>query len=104
MHKIKREDRVVVLVGRERGKQGQVRQVLARENRVIVSGVNMVKRHQRPRTETTPAGIIEKEAPLQLSNVMVVCKSCNRPTRTSIRQRSDGTKIRVCKRCKADID
>lgn len=104
MHKIKREDRVVVLVGRERGKQGQVRQVLARENRVIVSGVNMVKRHQRPRSETTPAGIIEKEAPLHLSNVMVVCKSCNRPTRSDIRRRSDGTKIRVCKRCKADID
>jgi large subunit ribosomal protein L24 len=104
VQKIKRDDRVLVITGRERGKQGQVRQVLPRENRVIVQGVNMVKRHQRPRSQTTPAGIIEKEAPLHVSNVMLLCKSCNAPTRVGIRLRADGTKIRVCKRCKADID
>ncbi len=104
MHKIKREDRVLVITGRERGKQGQVRQVLKGESRVIVTGVNMVKRHQRPRSQTTPAGIIEKEAPLHVSNVMLLCKACNKPTRPGLRLRSDGTKIRVCKRCGADID
>jgi large subunit ribosomal protein L24 len=104
MSKIKRDDLVMVISGRERGKQGQVRQVLRDENRVIVQGVNMVKRHSRERTRGTPAGIIEKEAPLHMSKVKLVCQACSRPVRVSFRLRADGVKVRVCRKCGQDID
>jgi large subunit ribosomal protein L24 len=101
---IKRNDTVVVISGKERGRQGEVRRVFPLENKVVVQGLNMIKRHQRPRSLQQPGGIIEREAPLQISNVMLICKSCNRPTRVGFQKRQDGTKIRVCKRCGQDID
>ncbi len=104
MSKIKRDDLVMVMSGRERGKQGQVRQVLREENRVIVQGLNMVKRHSRERTRGTPAGIIEKEAPLHMSKIKLVCQACNKPVRPSVRVRADGAKVRVCRKCGEDID
>ena len=107
MNKIRRNDNVLVLTGKDRGKQGQVRSVLTKKNRVIVDGVNMIKRHQRPTQQAgvaVPGGIVTREGPIAISNVMVVCKSCNKATRTSIRVRQDGVKVRVCKRCGADID
>jgi large subunit ribosomal protein L24 len=104
MRKIKRDDLVLVVAGKDRGKQGQVRQVLPRESRVLVQGVNMVKRHMRPRAMGTQAGIIEKEAPIHVSNVMIVCKSCGKPARVGIRVRPDGVKSRVCRSCGEDID
>ncbi len=104
MQKIKRDDQVLVTTGKERGKQGQVREVLPRKQRAIVSGLNMVKRHQRQRDERNPAGIIEKEAPIHVSNLKLVCRSCQKPTRVSFRVRPDGVKVRVCKRCGEDVD
>lgn len=103
MAKVRREDTVVVITGRERGKTGVVRQVLPGEGRIIVAGVNVVKRHMRPRPER-PGGIIEREAPLHVSNVMVVCKSCSKPTRVAFRFRGDGRKVRYCRRCDQSLD
>ena len=104
MGRIKRDDLVLVIAGKDRGKQGQVRQVFPRENRLVVQGVNMIKRHMRPRAMGTQAGIIEKEASIHISNVMLICKSCAKPTRATIRVRPDGVKTRVCRICGEDID
>ena len=104
MERIRRDDLVLVISGKERGKQGQVREVLRREQRVVVQGLNMVKRHQRERSERAPAGIIEKEAPLHISNVKLICRACQKPARIGFRVRSDGVKVRVCKACGQDID
>jgi large subunit ribosomal protein L24 len=107
MHKIRRADNVLVLSGKDRGKTGVVRDVLPRQNRVVVEGVNMIKKHQRP-TQTAgvpaPGGIVTREAPLHASNVMLVCKECGKASRTGVRVRQDGAKVRVCKRCGADVD
>lgn len=104
MQRIKRDDQVLVITGKERGKQGQVREVFPRKQRVIISGINMVKRHQRQRDERNPAGIIEKEAPIHISNVKLICRSCQKAVRTRFRVRPDGVKVRVCKACGEDID
>ncbi len=104
MNKLKKNDNVQVLAGKDRGKQGQVREVLPKDGRAIVTGINMVKRHQRSRSQTEPAGIIEKEAAIQIANLMVVCKNCGRPTRVGIHFRPDGNKSRYCKKCNEDFD
>lgn len=104
MRKIKRDDIVLVIAGKDRGKQGQVRQVLPEDNRVVVQGVNMIKRHMRPKAMGTQAGIIEKEAPLSLSKVRLICRTCNKPARVRFRVRQDGVKVRVCGSCGEDID
>ena len=103
MAKVRREDTVQVIIGRERGKRGVVRQVIRGEQRVVVAGVNVVKRHMKPRADR-PGGIIEREAPLHVSNVMVVCKSCGKPTRVAFRFRDDGRKIRHCRHCNQPLD
>jgi large subunit ribosomal protein L24 len=105
--KIRRNDTVLVRTGKDRGKTGVVRQVLPKSGRLIVEGVNFVKKHQRPTQQSgvpVPGQIMEREAPLHASNVMLICKSCNKAARTSVRVRSDGAKVRVCKRCGADVD
>lgn len=104
MQRIKRDDLVLVIAGKERGKQGQVHEVFAAKQRVVIQGLNMIKRHQRQRTERTPAGIIEKEAPIHVSNVKLICRACQQPTRVGYRARPDGVKVRVCKKCNQDID
>jgi large subunit ribosomal protein L24 len=107
MNKIRRQDNVLVLTGKDRGKTGVVREVITSKGRVVVEGVNMIKKHQRP-TQTAgvpaPGGIVTREAPLHASNVMLVCKECGKATRTGVRVRPDGAKVRVCKRCGADVD
>ncbi len=104
MRKIRRNDNVLVTTGKERGKQGQVREVLTEKQRVIIQGINLIKRHQRQRSETSPGGIIEKEAPIHVSNVKVICPACQKPTRVGFRVRSDGAKVRVCRSCQQDVD
>jgi large subunit ribosomal protein L24 len=104
MERIKRDDLVLVISGKEKGKQGQVREVDPRAQRVIVQGLNMVKRHQRQRTEREPAGIIEKEAPIHVSNVKLICRACSQPTRIGHRERPDGARVRTCRKCGEDID
>ena len=102
--KIRRDDTVLVITGKDTGKKGRVRQSSPKESRVVVEGVNMVKRHMRPRGRARQAGIIEREAPIHISNVMLLCTKCNRPTRCGIRLLEDGSKVRVCRRCGEMID
>ena len=95
---------MAVIAGRERGKRGKVLRVVPARQRVVVEKVNMIKRHQRPTQKLRQGGIIEREGLLHISNVMVVCPKCDRPTRTGVQQLADGKKARVCKRCQETID
>jgi large subunit ribosomal protein L24 len=101
--KIKKGDRVVVITGRHRGRQGEVLRVLRSDDRVIVQGVNVVKRHQRPSAQN-PGGIIEKEASLHISNVAHVDPSNNTATRVGYRTLEDGRKVRFAKRSGEVLD
>jgi large subunit ribosomal protein L24 len=102
--KVRKNDNVVVIAGKDRGKKGKVRQALPKENRVIVDGVNMAKRHMRPRGTARQAGIIEREAPIHVSKVMLLCTKCNRPTHIGFRLLEDGRKVRICRRCEEVIE
>ena len=102
--RIRRGDTVAVMAGKERGKRGKVLRVLRDTGRVVVEKVNMVKRHQRPTQKVRQGGIIERENPLALSNVLVVCGRCDRPVRTGIKVLTDGRKLRVCRRCGEAVD
>ena len=101
--KIKKGDRVVVVSGRDRGKQGEVLRVVRKEDRLIVQGVNMIKRHTRP-SAGHPGGIIDKEAPIHISNVAHVDPATNRPTRIGYKFLDDGRKVRFAKRSGEMID
>ena len=101
--KIKKGDRVVVTTGRDRGKQGEVLRVLRDEDRLIVQGVNVVKRHTRP-SARQPGGITEKEAAIHISNVAHIDPESNRPTRVGYKFLDDGRKVRVAKRSGELID
>ena len=95
--RIRSGDSIVVLTGKDRGKTGRVRTVLPRESRVIVEGVNIVKRHTKARGPGQPGGIIEKEAPLHISNVAIADPATGKPTRVGFRIEEDGTKVRFAK-------
>ncbi len=97
--KIRKEDTVVVIAGRERGKRGKVARVFPDTDRLVVEGVNLIKRHSRPRGMGMPGGIIEREAPLHRSNVMLVCSKCDKPTRVGFRELDNGSRVRVCHKC-----
>ncbi|MBA2450868.1 MAG: 50S ribosomal protein L24 [Chloroflexi bacterium] len=98
--KLRRDDTVEVLVGKDKGKRGKVREVRPDERRVVVADVNIMKRHIKPgRSTARQAGIVDVEAPLNISNVAVVCTKCNRPTRVGTRVLDDGSKARFCKKC-----
>jgi len=101
--KVRKNDTVLVIAGKDRGTKGKVRQVLPNENKVVVEGVNMVKRHMRPQGAARQAGIIEREAPIHDSKVMLLCTKCDRPTRISFRFLEDGTKVRICRHCEEVI-
>jgi len=98
MNAIRKKDKVLILAGKDRGKQGEVIEVLRDVERVRVAKLNLVKRHNRA-TQTEPAGIREKEAPLHISNVMLVCPKCAKAMRPKSDRLSDGTKVRVCRKC-----
>ncbi len=102
--KIRRRDMVQVQTGKDRGRRGEVRQVLSGSQRVIVTGANMVKKHRRSRSPTAPSEILEVEAPLHVSNVALVCGGCDEPTRVGFRVLGDGRKVRYCKACDEAID
>jgi large subunit ribosomal protein L24 len=97
--KVKKNDTVMVVIGRDRGKTGKVLRVMADEGLVLVERLNMVKRHLKPRGMQAPGGIVEKEAPIDISNVMLMCDRCNAPVRVGRRQLADGKRERVCRRC-----
>jgi len=97
--KIKRNDMVMVITGRDRGKTGKVLKVLPNHSRLVIERINMVKRHSKPRGAASPGGIVEKEAPLNVSNVMFFCERCNAPVRVGRKIAKDGSKTRACRRC-----
>jgi large subunit ribosomal protein L24 len=101
---VRRGDTVGVIAGKERGKRGKVLRVLRDSGRVVVEHLNMIKRHQRPTPKLRQGGIIEREGPLAVSNVLLVCGRCNRPVRVGIKVLNDGRKVRACKRCGESVD
>jgi len=107
MQRIKKGDTVEVITGKDRGTRGEVLRVIPKKDRVVVERVNIVKKHQRPvqagRQQVQP-GIIEFEAPIALSNVMLVCPQCEARTRVGYRVNEDNRKVRVCRKCGQDIE
>jgi len=102
--KIRKNDTVVVIAGKDKGKKGKVRRTLPKKNRVLVEGLNMIKRHSRARRAARQAGIIELEAPIHVSNVMLLCDRCAKPTRVGFKILDDGKKVRICRSCQEVID
>ncbi len=100
--KIKKGDRVRVLTGKDRGKTGEVMRALPAEGKVIVGGVNVVKKHQRATSTTMQGGIIDKDMPIPVANVAVICPGCGKHTRVGYRVDAGG-KVRVCKRCGGEL-
>ena len=100
---IRKDDTVVVLSGKERGKQGKVLKAPPKDGRVVVEKVNIVSRHTKPRKQGDQGGIIKKEAPIYACKVQRVCPKCNKPTRPGHKLLADGKKVRVCKKCGAEI-
>ena len=96
---IRRGDEVVVIAGKDKGKRGSVTRVFPATNRLSVDGVNLVKRHLRRQPGSLQAGIIDMPAPLSRANVMLICPSCDKPSRTGRAQLADGSRARVCKNC-----
>ncbi len=101
---IRKNDSVMVISGRERGKTGKVLRVLPTKNAIVIERVNMVKRHLRPRGPQQPGGIVEKEASIRVSNIMMMCDKCNAPVRIGRKILADGKKIRICRRCGEALD
>lgn len=101
---IRKNDTVMIIAGRDRGKTGKVLRVLPDRERLTVERLNMVKRHAKARGPQAPAGIVEKEAPIHRSNVMIMCGKCNRPVRMGKRRLEDGRWVRVCRKCKDQLD
>ena len=102
--KIKKGDKVVIIAGKNKGKRGEVRAVITKHDRVVVDGANIVKRHQRARQQGQASAIVERPAPLHMSNVMLIDPKTDKPTRVTFRRRGDGTLVRVAKRSGEDID
>jgi large subunit ribosomal protein L24 len=101
---IKSTDKVIVLTGKEKGKIGTVLKINAEKSRVIIEKMNMVKRHTKPGGKKAQGGIVEKEASIHISNVMLVCNKCAEPSRIGKRILEDGSKVRVCKKCGELLD
>ena len=101
--RIKKGDTVEVIQGKENGKRGKVLRVLAADERVVVERVNFIKRHVRPSQKTPQGGVIEREAGIHISNVQLVCPSCNQPVRVGVRTEGDD-KVRYCKKCNVQVD
>jgi len=104
MANVRRDDNVFVISGKDRGKSGKVNRVIREKDRVVVAGVNIATKHVKNRPGVRQAGIIHVEAPLHVSNVMLICPNCNKPTRVGHHFLEDGTKVRACKKCGQNID
>jgi len=97
--KIKKGDKVEVLVGKDKGKSGKVLELIPAKNSAIVDGINLVKKHLRRRSEAEPGGIKDMPKPLSISKLALFCGSCGRGVRFGIKEAGDGTKMRICKKC-----
>ena len=102
--KIRKNDTVLVIAGRDKGKKGKVRLAYPKDERLLIEGINLIKRHTRARGTVRQAGIIEREEPIRVSNVMLLCSRCNHPTRIGFRYLQDGRKTRICRSCGEVID
>ncbi len=100
---IRKDDTVIVLSGKDKGKTGKVLEVMPKDKKVVVEKINIVSRHTKPRQQGQQGGIIKKEAPLYACKVMRVCPKCSKPTRPAHKLLADGKKVRVCKKCGAEI-
>ncbi len=101
--KVKTGDNVLVITGKDKGKSGKVMEVLAQENKVVVENINIVTKHQKPRSQQDKGGKIQKTAPIEASNVMVICPNCNKATRVAHSEVA-GKKVRSCKKCGSSLD
>jgi large subunit ribosomal protein L24 len=102
---IRKNDNVVVVTGKDRGKRGRVLKVLPEKNRLVVEGVNIIKRHTKPNPQRQiKGGRVEREAALHASNVQLVCPECGRPTRLGKKILGDGRKVRICRKCEGVVD
>lgn len=101
---IKKNDIVMVIGGKEKGKTGKVLKILPKKDRAVVEKVNFIKRHMRPGPHSRQGGIVEKENPINISNLMVVCGKCTDPTRVGRRVLEDGSRVRYCKKCDEIIE
>jgi large subunit ribosomal protein L24 len=101
---LKKNDLVMVTTGKEKGKSGRILKVFSQKNKVLVEKINFIKRHTRPRGQQRQGGILEKEAPLHVSNIMLLCEKCNKPVRIGHRLVEGEKKVRVCKKCGEILD
>ena len=101
--RINKGDTVIVLQGKDKGKRAEVVRAIPERDRVILEGVNVAKRHAKPTRATQQGGIIDKFMPVHVSTVALVCKACNQPTRVGYRIEADGEKVRICRKCGADL-
>ncbi|MCP3954086.1 MAG: 50S ribosomal protein L24 [Desulfobacterales bacterium] len=101
---LKKDDKVKVLAGKDKGKIGKILEVNSKKERVLVENINIVKRHSRPSAQNKQGGIIESEAPIHLSNVALLCNKCLAPARAKMQILEDGKKTRVCRKCDEIID
>jgi large subunit ribosomal protein L24 len=101
---IKKNDNVMVMTGKEKGKRGRVIAVYPGTNRLLIEKLNMIKRHTRPTQQLRQGGIVEKESPISAANVKLVCAKCDKPTAISRKAQGDGTRPRVCRTCNEIID
>jgi large subunit ribosomal protein L24 len=102
---IKKNDEVLVLAGKDRGKRGKVLRLAAGGERAVVENINMLRKHTRPNPQQNiKGGVVERESPVYLSNLMVICQECGKPTRIGHSVLSDGKKVRTCKKCGGTID
>jgi len=101
---IKKDDKVKILTGKDRGKVGKVLKIVQKKDRAIVENVNMIKRHTKQTQQNRQGGIVEKEAPIHWSNLMLICSKCIKPTRIKMTILDDGKKVRTCKKCNEIID
>ncbi len=102
--KIKKNDKVKVIAGKDKGKIGKVIDVYPDKHRILIENVNIVKRHTRPSSKNKQGGIVEGEAAIHWSNVMLVCNKCMTPVRTKMYQLEDGKRVRICRKCNEIID
>ncbi|MEW6267103.1 MAG: 50S ribosomal protein L24 [Thermodesulfobacteriota bacterium] len=101
---IRKDDRVMVIAGKEQGKVGKVLKILPKKDRIIVEKINMIKRHTRPGGKTPKGGIVEKEGSLHISNVALICSKCTDPVRVGRKVLDDGRRVRVCRKCGETLD
>ncbi len=102
--KIRKNDTILVIAGKDKGKKGKVRFAYPKDQRILVEGVNFIKKHSKAKGQAKQAGIIDLEAPIHISNVMLLCDKCNHPTHVGFRLLEDGRKVRICRSCREVID